>query len=59
MKQRLIIEKKSCPHCGHNRAFNKKSKNVNGIFCTRCKRENKGWVTKLNKNKKLITIPVI
>lgn len=58
MKRILIIEK-TCPHCQHTRAFNKLGTNVKGVFCTRCGKENKGWVTKLNKHKKSITIPVI
>ena len=51
----IHIVDKTCFHCGHDRAFDKKA----GYFCTRCKRENLGGKIQKNKHGKERLIVVI
>ena len=53
MKRMITIVEKHCGFCGHDRAFDKKA----GYFCSKCKIENKGYVTIKNKHNKEVSVP--
>ena len=52
---RTTVINKTCPFCGHDRAF---SKNI-GIECTKCRSMNKGTKIVKNKHGKLIVKAVL
>lgn len=54
-KSRVHFEKKQCYFCGHTKVVTKNK----GTFCTRCKREAKGYEERKNKYGRIDIYPKV